>query len=63
VVFILAGLFLGGIGSIGVLLNLLNVASGNVGGVLGFACEGFMAVIGLIAIVHGIRSLSDPGKV
>ena len=31
--------------------------------VLGLLCEGFLVVLGLLAVGHGVRSLLRPGKV
>lgn len=60
VVFILAGLPLAGLGVVSVVLHL---ARGNPLGIPAMTCEGLLGVIGCLAIFHGIRTLSNPGKV
>jgi hypothetical protein len=59
-VFILAGLPLA---AIGVFSVVLHVESGNPAGLLAMACEGFLGVLGVLAIIHGIRSLVLSGRV
>jgi hypothetical protein len=59
-VFILAGLPLAGLGVVSILLR---IAQGNVLGLPAMVCEGFLALLGCLAIFHGIRALSNPGKV
>lgn len=60
-VFIFAGLPLAGFGCLSVLMRL--VAGGDILGIPAMACEGFLGVIGCLAIYHGIRALSKPGNV
>jgi len=59
VVFMLVGLVLAGVGFLGVIIGLLRGAAG----VPAMLCEGSVGVIGVLAIVHGLRSLMSPGKV
>jgi hypothetical protein len=56
VVFIIAGLLLAAFGLIGVLAGL---ARGNP---VPLACEGLLGVIGVLAIIHGVRCLAEPGS-
>ncbi len=60
VVFIFVGLFLTGVGFVGVLVQLLRPDGASL---VGSICEGFIGVIGVLAILHGVRSLIKPGKV
>ncbi|MBY0456130.1 MAG: hypothetical protein K2V38_02205 [Gemmataceae bacterium] len=60
VVFLGAGLLLAGFGVISVLLAL---ASGNPLSLPVVACEGFVGVVGCLAIAHGVRTLQNPGEV
>lgn len=60
VVFLLAGLVLAGVGGIGILFR---VASGNPMMLPGLLCEGLIAAAGVLALIHGIRSLVRPGEV
>jgi hypothetical protein len=60
VVFLAVGLLLFSFGSISIGLRLL---SGNLVGVPAMACEGFLAFLGLLAILQGTRSILKPGKV
>jgi hypothetical protein len=57
VVFLLLGVPLAGFGLFGVVAGL---ARGNP---LPLACEGLLGLLGILAIVHGIRSLVSPGRV
>jgi hypothetical protein len=59
VVFVFAGLPLVGIGLTGVVIG---IARGPVG-LPGMACEGFLGVLGVLSIIHGLRSLLNPGKI
>jgi hypothetical protein len=56
VVFIVAGLLLAGWGALSIFMGLLT------GDPLGMVCWGTLGVLGLLAIIHGIRSLANPGK-
>jgi hypothetical protein len=58
--FIFIGLILAGFGGIAVLSRLI---SPNVVGLPAMACEGFLAFLGILAMIHGYRSLNSPGKV
>jgi hypothetical protein len=58
VVFILAGLFLGAFGG----RAILQLAGGNLLAIPEVACEGFLGLLGVLAIIQGIRSLSNPGR-
>ena len=60
VVFVLAGLSLAGFGFLSILLS---VSRGNPGQLLGLVCEGFLGLLGVLAIIHGIRCLARPGKI
>jgi hypothetical protein len=60
VVFILAGLPLAGFGLFSVGMRLL---SGEVWALPAIGCEGFLAVLGLLAVMQGVRALLRPGKV
>ena len=57
IVFILAGLLLAGFGGIAVLFSL---ARGNPVPII---CEGLLGILGIGALIHGIRCLASPGKV
>ncbi len=59
IVFIVAGLLLSSFGGIGVVAA---VASGNPLSLPAVLCEGFLGVIGLLALIHGIRTLASPPK-
>lgn len=58
--FILLGLVLAVIGGVSVVFRLRDP---NPIGIPAMACEGFLCVLGLLAIGHGIRSLMKPGRV
>jgi hypothetical protein len=60
IIFILAGLPLASLGFLGAVFNL---GRGGLAGFPAMACEGFLGIIGVLAIVHGIRSLAKPGKI
>ena len=59
-VFILAGLPLAGFGFFSIVIRL---ASANPMGIPAMACEGFLGFLGVLAMVQGIRSLLNPGRV
>jgi hypothetical protein len=59
VVFIMAGVLLGGFGGFGVIGAL---ATGNPLSVPAMACQGLFGLVGALALFHGIRSLADPGN-
>ncbi len=61
IVFLLAGVLLTGFGGLGVLFAILS--QNPVASLPGLICQGIFAVVGILALVHGIRSLSQPGKV
>jgi hypothetical protein len=58
-VFVLIGLVMTGFGGVSILMR---VASASFAGLPGMICEGFLGVIGLLALAHGIRSLIRPRK-
>ncbi len=60
ILFILVGLPMVGVGTTSVILRVLN---GNLAGTSAMACEGFGAVLGVLAIIQGVRALLYPGKV
>lgn len=60
VVFILAGLLLGGFGAISIFFHFMAT---NPLGIPAMACEGFLGIVGVLAIIHGIRSLLKWRKV
>jgi hypothetical protein len=60
VIFIIAGLLLGGFGAISVFFHFM---SANPLGIPAMACEGFLGFLGILAIIHGIRSLLQLRKV
>ena len=59
VVFLVIGFLLAGLGFLGLIIRLL---SGNVLAIPAMACEGFLAFLGILAIVQGLRALIKPGK-
>jgi hypothetical protein len=59
VVFILVGLALAGVGFLGVIIGLLR----GLEGVPAMICEGSVGVIGVLAMVHGVKSLINQGMV
>jgi hypothetical protein len=60
IAFVILGLPLTAFGGVSIALR---VGSGNVLGIPAMACEGFVAVLGVLAVVRGIRSFISPGKV
>jgi hypothetical protein len=60
VVFILAGLLLGGFGAINIFFHFMAT---NPLGIPAMGCEGFLGFVGVLAIIHGIRSLLKLRKV
>jgi hypothetical protein len=58
VVFILAGLPLAGMG----LLTLIGITLSGPVGLPNLLCWGPLGLAGLLSIIHGIRSLANPGK-
>lgn len=60
VVFVLVGLLLATFGAFAVVTGLLR---GNPLSIPAMTCEGFLGVIGLLAIGHGVRTLVKPGQV
>ena len=59
-VFLAAGLLLAGVFGLFILVRLLQ---GDVVGIFAMACEGFVFVLGILALVQGISSLANQGKV
>ena len=59
-VFILAGVPLLGYGLFSIVMRLVR---GDVAGIPAMACEGFLGLLGILAIVQGLRALVKPGKV
>jgi hypothetical protein len=59
VMFIFIGLLFIGIFGLEILIPL---AAGRMISPPGMVCSGFLAILGILSIVHGYRSLSDPGK-
>jgi hypothetical protein len=59
-VFIGAGLLLAGFGFLSLLLNL---SRGDVLSLPAMTCDGCLGVLGCLALVHGLRTISKPGKV
>jgi hypothetical protein len=63
VVFIVIGLVLAGVGFLAVLIRLLIGSPVRLAvGLPAMACECLIGVIGILAIIHGIRSLARQGK-
>jgi hypothetical protein len=60
-VFLVAGLLLTGFGGVALLMRTTS-GDPNPVAIPGMLCEGFLGVIGLLALIHGIRSLVRPGK-
>ncbi len=60
VVFILAGLPLAGIGLFSIIVRLL---SGNLLGIPAMVVEGSVGLLGILAIIQGVRALLNPEKV
>jgi hypothetical protein len=58
-VFLVSGFLLAGVGFVSLVLRLM---SGNVLGIPAMACEGFLGLLGILAIVQGLRALVKPGK-
>jgi hypothetical protein len=59
-VFILLGLPLAGVGG---LLAVLGARAEKAQAGPAVACEGFLMILGVLAVAQGIRSLITPGKV
>lgn len=59
VIFLLIGFLLAGFGFFSVLIRIIR---GNVLGIPAMACEGFLGVFGILAIVQGLRAFIRPGK-
>lgn len=60
IVFIMIGVIMAGFGSLAIIAGM---TTGSVAGVPNALCWGFVGAIGVLALIHGIRSLSRPGKV
>lgn len=60
VVFLVAGVFLAGLGGFSILVSLVR---GSPTAIPAMACEGTLMVLGGLAIYHGIRAVANPGKV
>jgi hypothetical protein len=59
VVFLVIGFLLAGLGFLSLVIRFL---SGNVLAIPAMACEGFLAFLGILATVQGLRALIKPGK-
>ena len=58
IVFIFAGVLLAGFGAVSIVIRLASVDSC---GIPAMACEGFLGLLGVLAIIHGIRTYDIDG--
>ena len=59
IVFIVIGLPLLSMSAVDIFIRLIN---GQMAGVAGIGCTALLGILGLLAMIHGIRSLANPGK-
>jgi hypothetical protein len=45
--------------AVDIFIRLIN---GQMAGVAGIGCTALLGILGLLAMIHGIRSLANPGK-